>query len=320
MDYPRAIFLNFDKAGAEWTVVAYLSGDARMLDVVQSGKSPHTVTGSLISGAPEDLVAQEHKAIGDLNIPQEIEAIRQSQFPNLLAGNYFLPRSMSIRQAGKKSNHALNYGEGYRVFALQNEMEETEARQIVDYYLTKAYPGIPLWQEAIRRELKNNHRVLTNCFQQKVTLRGAWDSFLWKAAYAFKPQSTVVHMVNRGMMEWYRAEDPYLRNFDLRTQVHDSLLAQFWLDGSPDQFYNLARSVRFIDSAISPLCCYNQRDFTIRTDAKIGLNWQTMYPFPLADNLDEQVRILEEAVDRLFGPSGDVSTKLPGDIPLVVGL
>lgn len=277
-------------------VVAYLSGDARMLDVVQSGKSPHLVTGALLSGAPEDLVEKEHKAIGDLNIPQEIEAIRQSQLPDLLTGDYFLPRSMSIRQAGKKSNHALNYGEGYRVFALTNEMEEPEAAKIVDYYLNRAYPGILLWQESIRRELKNNYRVLTNCFGQKVTLRGAWDSFLWKAAYAFKPQSTVVHMVNKGMMEWYRADDPYLRNFDLRVQVHDSLLAQFWLDGSVDQFINLAQCCRFIDTAISPTCIYNQREFRIKTDAKVGTDWQHMYPFPLTGDVEKQAAILQEVV------------------------
>ena len=32
------MLLEFDLAGAEWVVVAYLSGDERMIDVVESGK------------------------------------------------------------------------------------------------------------------------------------------------------------------------------------------------------------------------------------------------------------------------------------------
>src|SRR5215475_10772879 len=106
------LFLNFDKAGAEWVVVAYLSGDERMLDIVKSGRSPHVATGALISGASEQLVQLEHEKVGEANDPYAIEEIRAS-IPELRLGSYFLPRTMSIRQAGKKSNHALNYGEGY---------------------------------------------------------------------------------------------------------------------------------------------------------------------------------------------------------------
>jgi DNA polymerase I-like protein with 3'-5' exonuclease and polymerase domains len=276
----RKLFVNFDKAGAEWVVVAYLSGDARMIDVIESGKSPHLVTGALISGCPEDLVLAEHKLIGDINDPYQIEELRATLSP-LSNPDYFLPRSMSIRQAGKKSNHALNYDEGYRVFALYNEMEEGDAKKIVDFYKTRAYPGVPLYHEAIRRELKNEHRTLVNCFGRKVVLRGAWDAKLWKMAYSFKPQSTVVDMVNKAMALWYDAPERYMQPLDLRAQVHDSLLGQYVLSGRRDQYVDLARACQDIDRFISPRCTYSGRDFTIKTDVKIGLNWQAMYPVRL---------------------------------------
>jgi len=289
----RKLFVNFDKAGAEWVVVAYLSGDARMIDVIESGKSPHTVTGSLISGAPEELVLLEHELIKEANDPYAIEELRAT-IPELADPAFFLPRSMSIRQAGKKSNHALNYDEGYRVFALYNEMEEGDAKKIVDFYKTRAYPGVPVYHEAIRRELKNEHRTLVNCFGRKVVLRGAWDYKLWKAAYSFKPQSTVVDMVNKAMELWYDSPERYMEYLELLAQVHDSLLGQYTLSGKPSQFVDMARACMDIDRFISPRCTYSGRDFVIKTDLKLGLDWQNMYsvkyhkdPKVLAERLEQ---------------------------------
>ena len=300
----RKLFVNFDKAGAEWVVVAYLAGDARMIDVIESGKSPHLVTGSLISGAPEELVLKEHKLIGDINDPYTIEELRAT-IPELGDPAFFLPRSMSIRQAGKKSNHALNYDEGYRVFALINEMEEGDAKKIVDFYKTRAYPGVPLYHEAIRRELKNEHRTLLNCFGRKVVLRGSWDAKLWKQAYAYKPQSTVVDMVNKAMALWYDAPERYMQALDLRAQVHDSLLGQYILSGRRDQFIDLARACMDIDRFISPRCTYSGRDFVIKTDVKIGLNWQTMFPVPLYKDARRMAVEIEKVWDSITSASSD---------------
>ncbi len=46
------ILCEFDKAGAEWVVVAYEAGDQKMIDVVNSSESPHAITGQYISNAP----------------------------------------------------------------------------------------------------------------------------------------------------------------------------------------------------------------------------------------------------------------------------
>jgi hypothetical protein len=291
----RKIFVNFDKAGAEWVVVAYLSGDARMIDVIESGKSPHLVTGALISGASEELVLKEHKVVGEANDPYTIEELRAT-IPELSDPALFLPRSMSIRQAGKKSNHALNYDEGYRVFALYNEMEEGDAKKIVDFYKTRAYPGVPLYHEAVRRELKNEHRTLVNCFGRKVVLRGAWDYKLWKMAYSFKPQSTVVDMVNKAMELWYDSTEGYMQNLELLAQVHDSLLGQYTLSGKRDQFLHMARACMDIDRFISPRCTYSGRDFVIKTDVKIGLDWQNMSAVPV----HRDPRMFAAAIERVY--------------------
>lgn len=295
----KRLFINFDKAGAEWVVVANLCGDARMLAVIKSGKSPHVVTGSLISGASEELVLEEHLLIKDLNNPIEIEELRQEKMPSLMKGGFFLPRSMSIRQAGKKSNHALNYDEGYRVFALYNEMDESEAARMVNAYKQDAYPNIPVWHESIREELRKD-RTLRNCFGRKVRLLGAWDNHLFKKGYAFKPQSTVVDMVSQGMAKAYNDNSTYMmQNFFQMVQGHDSILAQLPIPEKKGQWVDLAVACMTMDRYMSPLCRYSGREFVVKTDIKIGLNYQHMLGVRLTKDERKTAEELRKVYEQL---------------------
>ena len=95
------MLINFDLAGAEWVVVAYLTRDPTMLEVVKSGKSPHVVTGMRFSDLPEDLILKDHKLVGENRNPELIRSLREEHIPEIYKGSY-VPRTMSIRQAGKK--------------------------------------------------------------------------------------------------------------------------------------------------------------------------------------------------------------------------
>lgn len=295
------MLLEFDKAGAEWVVVAYLTGDSRMLDIVQSGKSPHTVTGSLISGAPEDIVNKEDKIVGKNSDPEVIRQLRLSM-PELFDEDgkpaYFLPRSMSIRQGGKKSNHGLNYGMKYKRFALENELDEAEAKVMVDLYNHQAYPGIPLWQEGTRRELKENNRTLTNCFGRKVRLLQEWGDDLFNAAYSFKPQSTIGDMVNTALVKFYNDTSPVMMRADLLTQTHDSATLQY----PTDDWLQLAEfCFRLGKDYMSPEIEYNWHKFRIKTDLKIGRLWGEgdMVSVPLIDDPHYMAEALQEAWEKL---------------------
>lgn len=295
------ILLEFDKAGAEWVVVAYLTGDARMLDVVKSGRSPHAVTGSLISGAPEELVLAEYKVVGKNSDPDEISRLRKG-LPQLWDDKgkavCFLPRSMSVYQAGKKSNHGLNYAMRYRRFALENEIEEAEAKVMVDAYNTKAYPGIPLWHEGIRRELKENGRVLTNCFGRKVRLLDEWGDELFNAAYSFKPQSTIGDMVNRALKLAYDDDTTAFVTADLLLQTHDSVTYQYPTD---DWLLMAEFCVKLGLGYMSPEIEYNWTQFTIGTDLKVGkyMGEEDMVPIKLMNDTYRLAQQLEEAWEKL---------------------
>lgn len=258
-----------DKRQAEWVVVAYLTGDANMISVVERGEDTHVHTASLMFNVEPEVVAYEAKLVGSNTDPDSILDIRVS---DSILERYAraLPRTMSARQCGKKSNHGLNYDEGPNKFALINEIEQTEAKRIVEMYHS-IYPGIKVWYESVKRQLQND-RALTNCFGRKVRFMDAWGPDLWKAAYAMLPQSSVVDSLNQGMVKIYNDDSICCDlNVDILAQVHDSILMQVPLSVfTSGAFPELRRRVH---EYVSPDLCYNGRTFKIATDDKLGLNW-----------------------------------------------
>jgi DNA polymerase I-like protein with 3'-5' exonuclease and polymerase domains len=180
---------------------------------------------------------------------------------------------MSLRQCGKKSNHGLNYDEGPNGFAMINEIDQAEAKRIVNLY-HEIYPGIRIWYESIKRQLQKD-RILTNCFGRSVRFLGGWDDKLFKSAYSALPQSTVVDSLNEGMERLY--EDTFVcgsagLNGDTLAQVHDSVLMQFPISKLTNR-ETFNKLIHTITDYTSPDITYSNRTFKIASDYKFGLNW-----------------------------------------------
>lgn len=291
------MLIEFDKAGAEWVVVAYLSGDSRMLEVIKNKRDPHLVTGSTLSGVSEELVKQEDKLLNKSTDPSYIEEKRK-ELPKLLEGDYFLPPNMSIRQAGKKANHSLNYGLGYKTFALKTEMVEKDAKRLVESYRNEVYPGIPVWWETTRKRLANNNNILENCFGRKYKFMHPKGPDLFEAAYSFVPQSTVADVTNRGMILTYEDNSPDFQSVELLAQVHDSIIVQ-----TPfDDYERVARvCLRIALDYMNPTLEYNSREFHIGTDIKIGHNRGNMQEVPLGNDTKEMAESLRKMQEELDG-------------------
>lgn len=292
------IQVNLDLAGAEWVIVAYLTGDENMLSVVRSGKSPHVVTGNLVTRIPEEFILRDHKIVGDNTDPTVIRQLRSKELPELLTmekDGYFLPRTMSIRQAGKKSNHALNYGMKFRRFALENEITEADAKPLVDKYSTVAYPKLPEWWDRVRQKLRLD-RTLTNCFGRRVTLLDEWGHELWMAAYSFEPQSTVVDTVNQALKKTYDHMALPLDKVRLGAQVHDSLMFQY-----PEyDLVGMAESILQVRSYMRPVMQINGQQVQLGCDVKIGRDWGHMREIKVADaSVAEVVERLKEGIAKL---------------------
>lgn len=261
-----------DKRLAEWAIVAYLSNDASMLKAIEDGLDVHCYTGSMMFDAPMEIVQLESKLVGMNTDPELIGNIRSSE-PALTRYLHKFPRTMSGRQMGKRSNHGLNYDEGYAKFSLINEVEQSEGKRCVELY-HRVYPGVrQTFHAGIKYQLQKD-RTLTNCFGRKIRFLDQWGPDLWKAAYSALPQSTQVDALNRGMIATYHddwlCEGP--GGIDVLAQVHDSILMQVpmrWFtnegafEGAMERIYKY----------LSPELEYNGRKFCIENDSKIGLNW-----------------------------------------------
>ncbi len=277
---PGCFYFEIDKAGAEWVVVAYAANEPRMIEVVRSGESPHVHTGHLMTGLPYDIIKaealpKEDGGVGhsiDPGFIQEVRARLALEWADSFAapgeGTIFetaawMPRTMSVRQAGKKSNHGLNYDEGDLEFASQNEISPEEARQIVEMYHL-AYPGIRRWHGRLAYRVQKRLPIY-NCFKRKWKFKGFPDRELFKRAYAFVPQSTVVDSVNQGLIYL----DAHLPRIAPKVQRHDSLVCQY-------RFKDLAyfwEDICQLANAMTPQMEYEGHKFTIANDIKVGLTW-----------------------------------------------
>ncbi|KKL72859.1 hypothetical protein LCGC14_2080690, partial [marine sediment metagenome] len=251
-----------------WVCTAYLAQDAQMLDVIDKKLDPHIRTAQLISGASVDLIIEEHKLVGHLSDPNDITRARvplEQLYEEI--DEYWLPRSMSIRQCGKKANHGLNYGMAYGTFALWSEMDEKDAAAVCIAY-HKAYPGLGRYYSRIEDELKQN-RTLINCFGDKRRFLDVWDNKLLNAAYAFKPQSTVGRVTNNGMTSIYQDDSRLLQNVKVAAQVHDSVL----LHVQYDTWHELSEIVHICMEYMSTPCTYHGIEFILEKEIKMGTHW-----------------------------------------------
>jgi len=283
---PGMIFIELDLRQAEWVVVAYDCGDASMIRAIESGVDVHSYTASQMFNIPIEVIQFEDKILGHTNDPEEVEKKRSLIRELDPYRDNWMPRSMSMRQCGKKSDHGLNYDERKKTFALINEITEKEAQVVIDFY-HGIYPGIKRGYEQVQTKLGTD-RILTNCFGRKCRFLDRWNDDLFKAAYSYNPQSTVGEIVNRGMVDIYNTTDSVLNDWEILRQVHDSINFQT-MDGDPNR---LAAGIRVAAEYLSPRLTASGREFTIAVDCKIGYSLDSMEEIEITDEktLTESIR------------------------------
>lgn len=241
---PNYILVEVDLSQAENRVVAYVANETRMIEAFEFGIDIHSQTAALIFG----------KKVEDVS--------REKGSTNIGGGQY------SERDIGKKTNHGLNYGQGYRSFSLQISVPEKEGRFLVESY-HKIYPGVRRYQEMVRQQLSQDRTLITP-FGRRRKFREAWGPDLFKAAYDYIPQSTVGDIINRHGITYVYYDQEQFPNIELLNQVHDSIVFQFNIKGGIQRFNDNLLS---ISNSLSSSIDWHGRAFSIPCDMKIGLNW-----------------------------------------------
>ncbi len=291
---PGHVIVEVDKSQAEWVATAYVAGDARMIEAVESGIDAHIHTAHLMFGIPKDIIKKESDILESSTDEDWIREQRTIHCPEILAYRNILP-NMSCRQAGKKSNHSFNYGLSPQGFAITYDLEVKYAKQCYQLY-HNAYPGLTLWHQHIRNKLSKD-RTLENLFGRKRRFLNRWNDDLFKAAYSYIPQSTVGQLLNYGIIETYYQQDleeyNFLRKWDLLNQVHDSMVFQYPID----DLDGLAKTIKQIQKNLDPKLYANGREFIIKTDCKIGLNCKKLYGVDIYADQESMVNELRSIVN-----------------------
>jgi len=220
------VLYEVDLSQAEARVVAYEAQEPTMMRVFEEGKDIHRLNASWIYGIPENEVAKDQ------------------------------------RQFAKTHVHAFNYGEGPFTFAKRAGVLEAEGRRIRNLYFQQ-FPRIPRWHDEIIKQLKNG-RILVNYFGRKRTFFGRWGEELFKAAFAYIPQSTVGDLLNIALVNFRRSCPSSIQ---VLLQVHDSFVFQ-----APKDFDVLTLLTKAFDIPITA----HGRTYYIPWELKAGPSWGEM--------------------------------------------
>ncbi len=271
------VYYGIDLSQAENRIVAYVGRVENMIKAFEEWQDVHRLTASLIFNKKPDEVSDEPGS------------------SSLGTGEF------SERDWGKKANHGLNYGFGYKAFALLYEMPEAEAKRICDGYHS-AYPGIRKGFHSYVEECLCKNRIVPNLMGRKVLLLGEITSSLLQSAYSSIPQGTVGDIINERGLSFLYYQKRY-KEVEILQQVHDSIGIQIPLSLSWTEHAAILWELK--ESLETPVYTQYGRPFTIPADIVMGtsLHKESGIEFK-AKKFPQSVELfaagLEEAWDKLL--------------------
>lgn len=214
------IFCEPDQPQSEARAVAYMSGEQKMIDVVESGKDFHSVQVEMFFG---------HKYETVWNIPD----------------NKVFPEKKKIRELSKRTNHGAGYnmkentmldtmGEINAIVArdLLGISQNTPLKIVMRYCLgqyDKAYPNVRSlqpggWYASIKYTVKTTKLLVGPTGWTRYCFGDIdyWHDF--NSYVSHGPQSLSVMIINKGFQKlMYFQLGPGAGWFRLKAQIHDSL-------------------------------------------------------------------------------------------------
>jgi uracil-DNA glycosylase family 4 len=230
---PGFILVNQDLAQAENRTVAFVANEAKMISAFDTGIDLHRQTAGMIYEC-------------------SIEEVSSDQ-----------------REWGKRANHGLNYDLGPRTFAIYYQIDESQAKHIINRYHA-AYPGVREWHATIRDELNRNNRTLINCYNQRRVFLGKPGHDLFKVAYSFIPQSSVANKVNQDGFVYIYYNQEALSEVEFLNSIHDSIQYQVPLEVGSSRIIEIIKTIK---ASLESEMSWKDRRFSIPTDTELGFSF-----------------------------------------------
>jgi DNA polymerase I len=161
----------------------------------------------------------------------------------------------------KKIGHGTNYGGKSRTLASQAKVEVSLIEDFQPKYF-RAFPAHLRWHAAVERQLREFGYLITLTGRKRWFFGRRNDDSTLREAIAYDPQGSLADILNRGMLEVWRA-----RICQLLMQIHDAILIQYPEDQEDEVIPAVQRLLRVC------LVLESGREFTIPYGVKTGWNW-----------------------------------------------
>ncbi len=265
------LIYDFDLAQADNRAVAYMAPEPRMIKAFEEGEDVHALTASWIF-------------YGDKEHVDEIKQMHKEDVKCDIGYG-----DQTHRYWGKKCNHALNYGMGYKLFSYALEIQESEGKALYNKYHS-IYPGVTKSFHAWVRHQLGQDRILTNPFGRRYYFMDRWGDQLFNKAYAFPAQSNTADIINRRALIPIYYESPF-EQVDLLRQVHDSVNFQIPISAGIDYHIQVIEELK---SRVEEEIKWKQFTFSIPLEGNVGttLNKKSMIALDLSKDLRIQLKEL----------------------------
>lgn len=198
------------------------------------------------------------------------------------------------RYEAKRGRHGSNYGEGGKRYADELSKEgitvsAEEGDAIIAAILDHDVPEIRAWQRETRLRVLAD-RVLANTWGFTIDLsheRPGDD--LWRAAYAWVPQSEVAMILNRwGLIPLDREIRRQGWRSRINLQMHDSLVISAW----PGEAWLV---YQFLKASLERARTYGGESLLIPCEVKLGRNWgKSAHEWKRTPSKEELTTVIEE--------------------------
>jgi DNA polymerase I-like protein with 3'-5' exonuclease and polymerase domains len=180
-----------------------------------------------------------------------------------------------MRYLAKRIIHASNYGMSwykFRQLLLTDaglDYPKSEVERLLESYHA-IYPNIRrVFHQGVVRKLRQDRELVT-AFGRSRVFYDRWPKSsqgeLFRSAYAYLPQSTIVDMVNHALLDFSRWCDKSMGRAEVLHQNHDSILYQV----KPSYALAAAHEVKRLMERPFTI---NNREVSIPAEFKRGMNW-----------------------------------------------
>jgi DNA polymerase-1 len=170
-------------------------------------------------------------------------------------------RHYSRRFMCKKIGHGTNYGGKPRTLAGQAKVEVGVIEDFQPKYFL-AFPAHLRWQAAVQRQLQSAGYLISLTGRKRWFFGRRNDDATLREAIAYDPQGSLADIVNRGMLEVWRAD-----MCQLLMQIHDAILIQYPEKQEDEIVPLIQQQLQF------PIVLREDRQFIIPYGVKTGWNW-----------------------------------------------